>query len=153
MLVKRVKPQMKAHFISADNSMKIIGFLAFFELACGTNHFHEGAAMWVLPHFVYEALADAPSSRTYAEKSFAPFAALVCNQEPRSRKLLRWHQGVVGYLLKMFASYRANFKYDALNLRNVQPSRKSSSNMLTILSLSRTKWRTCMTKGRLKMSL
>lgn len=86
-LGKNAKLQKKAHFFNPELPIAIFGFLTIFKLACDTNPTHEGAVIWVLPHFVHKTLAIALSSHMYAEKSIAMFASSVRNRERRSRKL------------------------------------------------------------------
>lgn len=47
------------HFFDPKDSFSNIGLLATLELACDTNRIHEGAALWVLPYYVCETLANA----------------------------------------------------------------------------------------------
>lgn len=121
-LVKKIKSQMKAHFFDPKDPIFIIGFLATFELTCDTNKIHEGAAMWVLPHFVKETIANALNSRMCAEDRTAPLVATVRHDKIRHQKLLRSYPEVVNYLLKKFATGAEIAEYDATILRYMHPA-------------------------------
>lgn len=89
-LVKKVKLQIEAHFFNPKDRISTIRFLATFKLFSDANHIYERAAMWVLPCFVHETLANAHNSRVYTENSFALYAASVRNQK-RDLKIFYSH--------------------------------------------------------------
>lgn len=95
---------MKAHFFNPKDPISITGFLATFKLVYDTNKIHEGAAIWVLLHYVHKALANALDSRMCVEDRHTSIAASVRDQEPRSRNLLRSYPEVVNYMLEKFAT-------------------------------------------------
>lgn len=72
---------MKAYFFNAKNPIFTIELLATFKLAYDSNKIHEGAVMWVLLHFVMNALANALNSHKCAENRFAPLILFVRNEE------------------------------------------------------------------------
>lgn len=71
---------MKAHDFDPKESISIIGFLAPFKLACNTNRIHEGSAIWALPHYVHETIANALNSGMCAEDITAPVFMLRIEQ-------------------------------------------------------------------------
>lgn len=98
---------MKVHIFNPEEPIPIIGFLATFKAACDTDHTHEGAAMWVLPHCVHELIDNALNSRMWGENSIALFGDLGRNQQQGSQKLSRLYPDIVNYLLKKFATNQA----------------------------------------------
>lgn len=63
MLVKKVKPEMKAHFFDKKDPNFKYWFLATFMVVRDTSKIHKGAAMWVLSHFVRETITNTLKSR------------------------------------------------------------------------------------------
>lgn len=55
-----------------------------------------------------------------AEDRFAPLAALLRNNQHQSRKLLRSYLEAVNYLLRKYASDKANAEFDGAILRYMQ---------------------------------
>lgn len=49
---------MKGHFLDTKYALSIIVFLGTFKRARDTNSIYEGAAIWVLPHYVKEVTAN-----------------------------------------------------------------------------------------------
>lgn len=80
-----------------ESHTSIIGFLTTFKRACDTNHVHEEAAIWVLPHCVEETLANALNSCMCTEDRLSAFATSVRNEDTRSSRLLRSYAEVVIY--------------------------------------------------------
>lgn len=113
---------MKSHFLNPIKAISIIVFIASFKLARETNRIEKRAAVWVLPHFVHETLANALQFLMYAEDVTVPIIFLVCNNDTRSRKLLRYYPEMVNYLLKTYATYHSVAKYDTAILHYMQPS-------------------------------
>lgn len=62
MLAGKVKSQMMAHFFKLKDPIFITTFPAMLKLVTETNHIHKKAAMWVMPRYVYETLANEPKS-------------------------------------------------------------------------------------------
>lgn len=62
-MAKNFKSQMKVHIFDPSDPISIIGILATFELACNTKNIQEGAARWLLPSFVNNALATKHNGR------------------------------------------------------------------------------------------
>lgn len=90
MMVKKLKSQMKAHFLVPRNSIFIIEFLTTFKLAFDTINIHVGIGMWVLPFFVRYTLATTLHSRTSASTHMDPAVASVSIAEPLiQKKVLR----------------------------------------------------------------
>lgn len=113
---------MKEHYLDFKESIFIISFLATFKLACNTNRTQEGAAMWVLPHYLHETIANALKSRMCSEHRTNQIIASVCNRDTRSHKLLRSYLEVVNYLLRKCATGQKIAEYDAEILRYMQPA-------------------------------
>lgn len=76
-LVMKAMWHMKAHVFNSKNPISIISSIAKFYLACDTNKIYEGAAMWVLPHFVEETSANALNSRICATGRTVPLTATI----------------------------------------------------------------------------
>lgn len=100
--------------------MPIIGFLATTKLAYGTNRIRKGAAIWLLPHYVHWRLANALNGHMDAKEGTVPIIASVCNNDIRSRKLLRSYSEVVNYFLKKYSTDQAIAEYDAVILHYLQ---------------------------------
>lgn len=73
--VKKVKLQMKAHFLHPMDLISIIRFLATFKLAYKSKNIHEYTLLRVLAHYVTDSFADAQNSCMCAENRFALLAA------------------------------------------------------------------------------
>lgn len=97
---------MNAHFFNPKDPILVIACLATLKLACDTNYIHETAAMWLLTHFVLEMLIIVLNRRIYAKNRLATLVALVHNQKPRFRQLLRSYPEVINLLLKTFYTDR-----------------------------------------------
>lgn len=54
---------MRAFPLNPEEPISIMGFLAVLKLDCDSNKIHEGAVVWVLPHYVQAGLANALNSR------------------------------------------------------------------------------------------
>lgn len=80
---------MKANFSDSKHQIFKIGFFATFTSACDKYRIHEGAAMWVLPHYISETLAKALNSCICAKDQSMPPAASVRNADNQSQKLSR----------------------------------------------------------------
>lgn len=119
-MVKKVESQMKAHLFDSEDPITMIGFLTTSKFACDTNHIQEGAAMWALPHYVNETLANSLDSRMCATDKSYPIATSLRNVDNQSHKLLRLYPDVVNYLLKKFATDPAIAGFDAAILLYMQ---------------------------------
>lgn len=106
-MVKKFKWQMKEYFFDPKYPICINGFLATFQLAFDTNRIQEGAAMWLLPDYVNETVANELNNLICATDKHSFIAASVRNVDIQSRKLLRSYPIVVSYLLKKLATDRA----------------------------------------------
>lgn len=120
-LVEKVKLQMEAHF-SIQKTRSIIGFLAAFVSACDSTETHEGALMWILPHYVQKSLANALNSRMFAKFRLAFLAVSVRNEQHWSRKLLCLYQGRVNYFLNTCATDQAIADFHTYILRYKHPA-------------------------------
>lgn len=123
---------MKAHLFDAKNPVPIIKFLATFKLTRVTSKIHEGTAMWTLPQFVKEIIANSLNTRMCAENQRASLTAIVRYNETRRRKLLRSYSKAVNYMLKKYATDAVITKYDATTLRYMQPASMTFNNLNTI---------------------
>lgn len=130
---------MKAHFLNVIDQIFIIKFLATFEITGDTNHIHDDAAMWLLPHFIHGTHANTLNSRTYAKNSLPPFNASVRDRKPQSQKFLQTYLEVVSYLLKNYATDHAVAEYIASIVRYSIHWAWPCLSILMILSQSRAK--------------
>lgn len=78
----------------------IIRFLDTFKLVRDTNNIQEGAAMWVILHYVDGTTANARNSRLCVDDGLSPFAVSVRNEGPGSHRKLRSYAQAVNNLLK-----------------------------------------------------
>jgi len=85
---------MKANFFDATDLISILSFLGNFKAACDSNDVHEGAAMWILPHFMKKPASVAVTSRLRLKKS----------EGRRSEGTLSSYCEVVNHLLGQYAS-------------------------------------------------
>lgn len=60
---RRSRRKWRSIFSDLKFPISIIGFLVAFKLACDLNNIQGGGAMWVLPHYITETLANILQSR------------------------------------------------------------------------------------------
>lgn len=92
---------MKKRYLDRKKRIYTTGLLATFKLTCDKNLFHERYAMWVLPRYVHETLANALKRWMCVADRIAPIIFLVCKNGTRSHELLQYYPGVVNCLLKI----------------------------------------------------
>lgn len=68
-MVIEIDSRRKQHFIDPKDLISIITPLDTFELALDMKRIQEKSAMWVIPHFVIETLANELNSSMCARKS------------------------------------------------------------------------------------
>lgn len=120
--VKKVGPQMKAHFFDAHNLFSVFGFLSTFKRACYANCIYERAATLVLHHYVNETLANAHRSGIRTTNNLSSFAISVRNVNNQCHKRVRPYWEIVKYLLKKLATNHATAKIDATIPRYILPA-------------------------------
>lgn len=98
MLVKESLSQSKAHFSDSKEWASIVVILEIFNPACDTNKIREGAAMWLLPHYVHDSFANVLKNRICAADRITPIVASVRSNDNRLSKRLRFYPEVFNYL-------------------------------------------------------
>lgn len=119
-LVKKVKSQMKPHFLDQKGPIFITGILVTFKLACVGNRIRDGAAMWVLPQYVIETLENALNSDMCSTDISSSVATPVRNAESRYYKRLQSNPEIENYILEKFLTDKAIAEFDAAILQYVQ---------------------------------
>lgn len=114
---------MKEHMFDSASFISMIGFLTTFKLGCDAIRIHEGAAMWVMPHFVSERVVASTNWQMIRNDGTAVAATIItpnrlASQVPR----LRFYAEIVNHLQKRYVHAQTIADADAMIPRYTQPA-------------------------------